>query len=133
MTYTPTVWETGDVITAEKLNKAENGIEAASEAGIIPLSFTYGTPVYGVPSEGSGYVPVTLSAEIDNAHLYSVTAVPDLPDIGVWQATDGKPNTGVYHSSISVGEEGGLYNLTDGVGIYYSSDYGYIVPIRNMG
>lgn len=29
MAYTPTVWETGDVITAEKLNKAENGIAAA--------------------------------------------------------------------------------------------------------
>ena len=31
MAYTPTVWETGDVITAEKLNKAENGIAAASD------------------------------------------------------------------------------------------------------
>ena len=30
MAYIPTVWETGDVITAEKLNKAEEGIEAAS-------------------------------------------------------------------------------------------------------
>lgn len=29
MAYTPTVWETGDVITAEKLNKAEQGIAAA--------------------------------------------------------------------------------------------------------
>lgn len=29
MAYTPTVWETGDVITAEKLNKAENGIASA--------------------------------------------------------------------------------------------------------
>lgn len=30
MAYTPTVWETGDVITAAKLNKAEEGIAAAS-------------------------------------------------------------------------------------------------------
>ena len=29
MAYTPTVWATGDVITAEKLNHAEGGIEAA--------------------------------------------------------------------------------------------------------
>lgn len=36
MAYTPTVWETGDVITAEKLNKAENGIAAAS-ASSSPL------------------------------------------------------------------------------------------------
>ncbi len=36
MAYTPTVWETGDVITAEKLNKAETGIAAAS-ADSAPL------------------------------------------------------------------------------------------------
>ena len=30
MAYTKTVWETGDVITATKLNNAEDGIEAAS-------------------------------------------------------------------------------------------------------
>lgn len=30
MAYTPTEWATGDVITAEKLNKAENGIAAAT-------------------------------------------------------------------------------------------------------
>jgi len=130
MAYTPTVWQNGDTITAEKLNKAENGIAAASAAGIIPLSFTYGTPVYGDPSAASGYIPVTLSSEIDNAHLYSVAAVPDLPDIGTWDVTDGEPNAGIYYLTTSVGEEGGLYNLADGVSIYYSADYGYIVPIE---
>ena len=33
MAYVKTVWETGDVITAAKLNNAENGIEAANEKG----------------------------------------------------------------------------------------------------
>jgi hypothetical protein len=28
MSYTPTVWKSGDVISSEKLNKIENGIEA---------------------------------------------------------------------------------------------------------
>lgn len=37
MAYTPTVWATGDVITAEKLNKAENGIAAAG-AYIVEMS-----------------------------------------------------------------------------------------------
>lgn len=32
MAYSPTVWNTGDVITAEKLNKAEQGIAAAAGA-----------------------------------------------------------------------------------------------------
>lgn len=33
MTYTKTNWQTGDVITAEKLNKLENGVEDASGGG----------------------------------------------------------------------------------------------------
>ena len=32
MAYTPTVWETGDIIPAEKLNNIENGIVANEEA-----------------------------------------------------------------------------------------------------
>jgi hypothetical protein len=29
MSYTPTTWQTGDTITAEKLNKLENGVANA--------------------------------------------------------------------------------------------------------
>lgn len=35
MAYTPTVWATGDVITAVKLNKAEAGIQAANADVLI--------------------------------------------------------------------------------------------------
>lgn len=42
MAYTPTEWETGDVITAEKLNKAEEGIAAAS-ALVCSIEFTSAT------------------------------------------------------------------------------------------
>ena len=35
MAYTPTVWATGDVITAEKLNKMEQGIVAADNVVVI--------------------------------------------------------------------------------------------------
>ena len=50
MAYVKTVWETGDVITAAKLNNAEDGIEAAQmlvvdieagESGTYILSATY--------------------------------------------------------------------------------------------
>lgn len=44
MAYTPTVWETGDVITAEKLNKAEEGIADASPM-IVEFSEEDGTLV----------------------------------------------------------------------------------------
>lgn len=33
MSYEPTVWETGDVITSTKLNKLENGLAEASGGG----------------------------------------------------------------------------------------------------
>lgn len=42
MAYTPTVWATGDVITAAKLNKAEEGIAAASGVvGVFPIGVTH--------------------------------------------------------------------------------------------
>lgn len=41
MAYTPTVWATGDVITAAKLNKAENGIAAASDE-VLVITITWG-------------------------------------------------------------------------------------------
>lgn len=33
MSYIPTEWQTGDIVTAEKLNNMENGISAASASG----------------------------------------------------------------------------------------------------
>lgn len=133
MAYTPTVWENGDVITAEKLNKAENGIAAAAAAGIVPLSFTYGEPVYNVPSATQGYVPVTLSLDVDASHIYSVASVPDFPDIGTWYTEDDTPpSVGLYYFGTGAGEEGGLVNLSDGVSINYTSDYGYIIPISGL-
>lgn len=33
MSYTPTNWQTGDIITAEKLNKLENGVIDSSGSG----------------------------------------------------------------------------------------------------
>lgn len=33
MSYTPTVWESGDTITATRLNKIEQGIQDASTSG----------------------------------------------------------------------------------------------------
>lgn len=49
MAYTPTVWETGDTITAEKLNKAEQGIASAGSVAIkIPIIYDEENSVYTV-------------------------------------------------------------------------------------
>ena len=55
MAYTPTVWATGDIITAEKLNKAENGIAANSNI------------VYVAKGEVDDGVPVITEGDFDDA------------------------------------------------------------------
>lgn len=40
MSYTPTTWQTGDTITAEKLNNMEDGIKNANEPFIVTLTPT---------------------------------------------------------------------------------------------
>ena len=40
MSYTPTNWATGDTVTAEKLNKMEQGIENAADPFIVMLTPT---------------------------------------------------------------------------------------------
>ena len=52
MAYTPTEWKSGDVITAEKLNNIEEGIEATTIKKVkifdnSKLNFTSGNPPYG--------------------------------------------------------------------------------------
>lgn len=40
MTYSKNTWADGDVITAEKLNNMEDGIEGANGGGVFPLMVT---------------------------------------------------------------------------------------------
>lgn len=48
MSYTPTQWNTGDIVTAEKLNKMEQGIEKNSGYW-IPLQYSNG--ILSVPAD----------------------------------------------------------------------------------
>ena len=40
MSYTPTNWQTGDTVTAEKLNKMEDGIENANDVFVVTFTPT---------------------------------------------------------------------------------------------
>lgn len=42
MSYEKTTWETGDIVTAEKLNNIENGIENAGGGGVFVVGFQEG-------------------------------------------------------------------------------------------
>lgn len=89
MSYTPTVWQTGDIVTAEKLNHAENGIANAGSALIAtvsPLGDTSSvieyqsaldktfTEIYTALSNG---IPVYVKAVISSSGLsdYSTVAM----------------------------------------------------------
>lgn len=69
MTYVKQTWQTGDVITAEKLNHMENGIEAveaeiptsASDISAIPAPSSPATGAFLVWN-GTAWVAQTLSA-----------------------------------------------------------------------
>lgn len=41
MSYTPTNWKTGDVVTSSKLNKLENGVADAGGGGWLAVEATY--------------------------------------------------------------------------------------------
>lgn len=68
MAYTPTNWETGDLITAEKMNNLEQGVEAASGSGtpgVTPsitanatIDANTGTPEVTVSKSGTDEAPV---------------------------------------------------------------------------
>lgn len=68
MSYTPTEWATGDVVTAEKLNKLENGVEQAVELPSATLAdagkvLTVERDASGTPSVLFEETEVTLTSE----------------------------------------------------------------------
>ncbi len=106
MAYNKTTWKTGDVITAEKLNNAENGIAAASPfiinlvvdevAGTLSLDQTYGA---------------ILAAQL--AGRYCPVISPEVPDMlpaepygFVYKAygSDGSYNVDVANDKATIGE-----------------------------
>ena len=128
MAYTPTVWATGDVITAEKLNKAEQGIAAAYE--IVALTPTYGTPVYG---EYNNYVPVEFAETIEVGKLYyfNMSEAPTLGDeytystwSGLYAYMDNPDNNG-YRMV--------LITNNDGVVGYDSETEKWMIPVTSLG
>ena len=72
MSYTPTNWQTGDTITAEKLNNMERGIEA-SNGIIIPITVNSANELYYVPKEIAGDVYNQLVANPDAPVFLSFT------------------------------------------------------------
>ena len=71
MSYIPTEWQTGDIVTAEKLNNMESGISAASASGgglqIIEVTMSN----QGVVSCGKSYNELCAYIESGKSLLFS--------------------------------------------------------------
>lgn len=121
MAYTPTVWETGDVITAEKLNKAEQGISANS---VLLVTVTMESDTY-VPDTEYADACAAVAAGQDVKLIVVIAAVGPLPETRIiydmkkyMVASD--DIVGLYFASANVTGGGSLENLglqwtTDGI------------------
>lgn len=111
MAYTPTVWATGDVITADLLNKAENGIADASVAELPSVSGTDEGKVLTVDSSGD-WVADNLPAELPSVSDTDEGKVLTVDSSGDWSAAYpvSYDKTFIYNLSIDAGT--GAYAIT---------------------
>lgn len=76
MSYTPTQWATGDTVTADKLNKMENGIAAATK---LVINYPYASIVtVGSVTIDTGLTPEDLCGAIiklSGGNVYIITHV----------------------------------------------------------
>lgn len=70
MAYSPTLWKRGDIITAEKLNKVETGLQAAASVDIQSAQATALTPTNAQLPYAVGDIVLDATTK----KLYAVTA-----------------------------------------------------------
>ena len=119
MAYTPTVWETGDTITAEKLNKAENGIAANS---VLAVAVSKEDSAYTADAEYAD-VCAAVAAGKSVRLVYTQEGVGPLPTFVTYfdlckAAIVSEEYVGLYFLSGNVGGGGTL----DTVGLQWTSD-----------
>lgn len=96
MSYTPTTWQTGDTITADKLNNMESGIENGQ------------TLVVTITQNGGVYVADKTFSEITSAWSAGKTVIADASAVG---------STGVLYLT-KVGESSVIFSSARGVDTY---------------
>lgn len=80
MSYTPTQWQTGDTITAEKLNNMERGIENANEPFIVRLTPTaadFSGTMDKTPQE------ITAAHEARQEIVFNVVGFPGFDEVNI--------------------------------------------------
>ena len=105
MSYTPTVWANGDTITAQKLNKMENGIADAGGGGgtgAVIVNDVEGTldatwqEIWDAAEAGPVIISIVSATEIDHYPVETVlfdTSDPNDPYYAVRTDTNGYSTT----------------------------------------
>lgn len=120
MSYIPTEWNTGDIVTAEKLNKLENGVAG----GRMVVTFSEG-PIVSEDPNGPVYLKSDQTAEeVLNALKAGGSVVFHIPECDGWGvdeiwicatgSTDShiawdQQNLGYDISSIEINEDGYIH------------------------
>lgn len=82
MAYNPTVWEENDLLSADRMNKIEQGIAEASETpdGLLPAGGTAGQVLAKTSDEDFAveWTDVPKSITIDDVNTAIAEAVPDI-------------------------------------------------------
>lgn len=100
MAYTPTQWHTGDVITAEKLNKLEQGVKN-EQTGPAGDSAGFGIPTASV-DDNTGVPSVEVNASgPDTAKIFAFT-FKNLKGAKGDPGTPGKDGAGLTGSASSI-------------------------------
>jgi len=140
MAYTPTNWQTGDTITAEKLNKIENGVESGQNAWSVETvyttlfddSITTSIPAPSYPPMADLQSAIVTEMYGDDANLFRITFDGDeyivekkketsvgakyiggLPDISTYTV-----DFSVYPFCILFSSSSSAYFFTETVGTY---------------
>lgn len=80
--YEPTVWQAGDKVTSAKLNKIEEGIQAASEGGGFDASLI--APEYDPDEMYGGYRLCDLVSHDGKIYTYAEEPDPEIEDFS-WE------------------------------------------------
>ncbi len=88
MAYTPTVWNDGDTITAERLNKLERGVanEQVGPQGLPGVDGKDGAPG---PAGADGFSPTVSVTDITGGHRVTVTDADGPHTFDVMDGEDG--------------------------------------------
>lgn len=108
MSYTPTVWANGDIITAEKLNKLENGLRSG---GVFWITFNI--------TEDVIYTLDKTYAEIEEAILNGMFPVIRTSDGKIDFISQYGYSSGYYFIALNTGHS---FESNSPTGVLQSSD-----------